>query len=136
MENIRPIRNEEDYDWALAEIAVYFDNEPDQGTPEADRFDVLASLIGAYEDRHWPIPDPDPIDAIKHALELRGMNQSGLGRLVGGRGRASEVMRRKRRLSLGMIQKIHEELDIPADILIQPYHLIDDGEPDDKNEAA
>lgn len=124
MENIRPIRTEEDYDWALAEIAPYFENQPDQGTSEADRFDVLASLIEAYENRCWPVEAPDPVEAIRHILDLRGEKQARLAQIIGSRSRASEIMNRHRPLTLTMIQKIAAELPIPAEVLIQPYHLV------------
>lgn len=62
MENIRPIKTEADHDWAIARIAGYFENEPEVGSPEGDRFDVLATLIEAYEDKHYPIEAPDPVD--------------------------------------------------------------------------
>lgn len=121
--DIRPIRTEADYDWALAEIEAYFDHEPRKGTPEADRFDVLASLIEAYEDNYWTIKSPDSVEAIQYALELKGERQSYLAQVLGSRSRASEILNRNRSLSLAMIQKISTELMIPAEILIQPYHL-------------
>lgn len=73
--DVRPIRTEADYQWALAEIAPYFDNQPEPGTPEADRFDVLADLIEAYEDRHHPIPEADPVDLLKAHMEATGRTQ-------------------------------------------------------------
>lgn len=96
MNNIRPIRNETDYDWALAEIEPYFDNEPMPGTLEADRFDVLATLIEAYEATHWSIDPPDPVDAIRAALEGRGLRAADLGRVLGSTPRASEILNRRR----------------------------------------
>ncbi len=65
MIHVRPLRNEDDYDWALAEIALYFDDQPEVGSADGDRFEVLATLIEAYEDRHYPITAPDPVTAIK-----------------------------------------------------------------------
>lgn len=123
MENIRPLRTEADYDWALREIERYFDDEPKPGTPEADRFDVLADLIEAYEARHWPIEPADPIEAIEFKMESAGLTQADLARLLGSRARASEVLKRKRPLTLRMIHKLHEEWQIPADALIRPYHV-------------
>ena len=70
MENIRPIKTEADYDWAIGEIAAYFENQPGLGTPEAARFDVLATLIEAYEDIHYPMSPPDPVEAIKAHMEM------------------------------------------------------------------
>jgi len=80
---IRPIRNEADYDAALNEIERYFEREPVPGTPEAEHFDVLATLIGAYEREHWPIEPPEPIEAIQCHMEQRGYTQSDLANLLG-----------------------------------------------------
>lgn len=123
MDNIRPIRTEDDYDWALAEVTRYFENQPEPGTPDADRFDLLADLIEAWEDKHWPIDAPDPVQAISQTLAMRGLKQSDLANMLGSRPRASEVLNRQRPLTLAMIQKISAKLNISADILIQPYHL-------------
>ncbi len=121
--DIRPIRTEKDYNWALAEIATYFSNQPKPGTPQADRFDVLATLIEGYEEKHWKIDAPDPVDAIRYALEINGDKQSRLATILGSRSRASEIMNRNRPLTLAMIQKISAQLPVPAEVLIQPYHL-------------
>lgn len=121
--DIRPIRAEEDYDWALAEIEQYFSEVPEQGTPEADRFDVLAELIEAYENRHWVIEPADPIETIRYRMETLGLEQSDLAQLIGSRSRASEILNRKRPLTLAMIQRLHNQWGIPADALIVPYHL-------------
>jgi HTH-type transcriptional regulator / antitoxin HigA len=118
--DIRPIRNEADYDWALAEIERYFDDEPNPGSPEADRFDVLFALVEAYEDKHWQIESPEPVAAIKHWMDLHGYCQSDLAALLGSRSRASEVLNRKRPLTLGMAYALHKGWKIPAEILIQP----------------
>ena len=123
MENIRPIRTEADYDWALAEIAPYFSNEPRTGSAEADRFDVLAGLIEGYESKHWAIELPDPVDAIRHSMEMKGLTQADLAEILGSRPRASEILNRKRALTLQMIQLISSKWHIPAEILIRPYHL-------------
>lgn len=125
MENIRPIRTEADYDWALAEIAPYFDDVPALGTPEADRFDVLADLIAAYEARYHAIEPLSPVDLIAGYMEETGLQQSDLAQVVGSTSRASEFLNRKRPLTLAAIQKIHEAWRLPADVLIQPYHLSD-----------
>jgi HTH-type transcriptional regulator / antitoxin HigA len=123
MMDIRPIRNEADYDWALAEIEAYFDTPPTPGSPAADRFDVLAALIDAYENRVWPIESPDPVAAIKVWMDEHGLQQSDLGRLLGSRSRASEVLGRKRLITLAMAHNIHQAWKIPAEILIKPYSL-------------
>jgi HTH-type transcriptional regulator/antitoxin HigA len=121
--DIRPLRNEADYDWALGEVANYFEREPERGTPAADRFDVLATLIEAYEAKHWPIDPPDPIDAIRYKMEIAGLKPSDLGRLIGSKSRASEILRRKRPLTLRQAYKLNREWQIPAEILLQPYRL-------------
>ena len=117
---IRPLRTEADYDAALAEIERYFDKEPKPGTPNADRFDLLALVIEDYERRHWPIEPPDPVDAIRYRMEIGGYTQADLGRLLGSRQRASEVLSRKRRLTMQMAWKLHRDWDIPAEALIRP----------------
>ncbi len=123
MRNIRAIRNEADYDWALAEVARYFENQPAPGTEAAERFDVLASLIGAYEAKHWPIEPTDPIEAIEYRMELSGYTRKDLSELVGSRSRASEILNRKRPLTMQMAHKLSVEWNIPAEVLLQPYHL-------------
>ena len=124
--DIRPIRTEEDYDWALSEIAPYFDDIPEKGSSEADRFDVLADLIAAYEIKHHPIDAPNPVDYITTFMEESGLEQGDFAAVVGSASRASEFLNRKRALSLSAVQKIHKEWRLPASVLIQPYHL-DDG---------
>jgi HTH-type transcriptional regulator/antitoxin HigA len=119
---VRPIRTEADYDAALDEIEAYFDHEPPPGTAEADRFDVLATLIGAYEREHWPIEPPEPLDAIRYCMEQRGYTQRDLANLLGSRSRASELLNRRRPLTLDMVWKLHREWGLPAESLIRPYH--------------
>lgn len=118
---IRPIRTEADYDWALREIEPYFDREPKRGTPEADRFDVLATLIEAYEAKHWQIDPPDAVEAIRFRMEHSNLGQADLARLLGSRSRASEILRRKRPLTLEQARKLHREWNIPAESLLQPF---------------
>lgn len=120
---IRPIRTEADYDWALTEIAPYFDEVPAAGTAEADRFDILADLISAYEARHHLIEALGPVEMIAAFMEERGLQQADLAQVVGSVSRASEFINRKRPLTLGAIQKINAAWRLPADVLIQPYHL-------------
>jgi HTH-type transcriptional regulator/antitoxin HigA len=123
MQDVRALRTEADYDWALAEIAPYFVAPPAEGTAEADRFDLLAAVIEAYEAKHWPIEPADPIEAIRYRMETAGYTQSDLARLLGSRPRASEIMSRKRALTIPMAYKLHREWNIPAETLIRPYHL-------------
>jgi len=123
MNDVRAIRTEADYEWALAEVEQYFEKEPALGTPDSDRFEILATLIEAYEARHWPIEPADPVDAIEYAMEIAGHTQTELARLLGSKSRASEVLKRKRPLTLAMINKLHEHWHIPAEALIRPYQV-------------
>ena len=114
---LRAIRTDEDLDWALANIEQYFDAPPAHGTEEADRFDILTDLIEAYERREYPI------ETLKVFMDIKKKKQSDLAELVGGKPRASEIMNRKRPLTLRMIQKINSNWKISAASLIAPYHL-------------
>ena len=116
----RPLHSEADYDVALNEIERYFENEPKPGTPQADRFDLLALIIEDYERKRWPIEPPDTIDAIRYRMETGGYTQADLGRLLGSRQRASDVLTRKRPLTMRMAWRLHREWDIPAEALIAP----------------
>ncbi|WP_299209199.1 XRE family transcriptional regulator [uncultured Tateyamaria sp.] len=127
--DIKPIRTEEDYDWALAEIAPYFDEVPAKGTAEADRFDVLADLISAYEAKNHPMEALNPVDFIATFMEEKGLQQGDFAVVVGSVSRASEFLNRKRPLTLSAVQKIHQEWRLPASVLIQPYHLEEDNAP-------
>lgn len=129
---IRPLRSEADYDEALAEIERFFDKEPRPGTPDADRFDLLALIIDDYEQKHWPIDPPDPIDAIRYGMEIGGFTQADLGRLLGSRQRASDVLSRRRPITMGMAWKLHREWGIPAEALIRPQSA----KPSQKSRAA
>ena len=117
---IRPLRSESDYDVALQEIERYFENEPKPGTPEGDRFDLLALVIEDYERKHWPIDPPDAVDAIRYRMETGEHTQADLGRLLGSRQRASDVLTRKRPLTMRMAWRLHREWGIPAEALIAP----------------
>jgi HTH-type transcriptional regulator/antitoxin HigA len=121
MRNIRPIRTETDYDWALAEVSAYFGKEPAKGSPDGDRFEVLLNLINAYEAKRWPIRTVDPVDAIAYAMQIGGRKQKELAELLGSKSRASEIMNRKRPLNLKMAHALHKAWRIPAEILIRPY---------------
>jgi HTH-type transcriptional regulator / antitoxin HigA len=117
--DIRPIRTKADHRWALKEVERLWDAEP--GTPDGDRVDVLVTLIEAYEERHFPIAPPDPIAAIEFMLEQKGLTRRELEPAIGGRGRVSEVLNRKRPLTLPMVRALSALLDIPAGILAQSY---------------
>ncbi|UYN96503.1 MAG: helix-turn-helix domain-containing protein [Enhydrobacter sp.] len=117
---LKPIRTEADYNAALRTIERYFDRPPRRGTPEADTFDILATLIEAYERRRWPVGLPRPIDAIRYRMEIAGYTQADLARLLGSRSRASEVLSGKRELTLPMIRRIAGAWSIPVDALVGP----------------
>lgn len=116
---IKPIKNEKDYNQALERLETIFDAKP--GTPESDELEVLGILIDQYENEHFPIGLPDPIEAIKFRMEQMGYNQNDLAKIVGLKSRASEILNRKRKLSLEMIRQLHDRLNIPTDVLIQIY---------------
>jgi HTH-type transcriptional regulator / antitoxin HigA len=117
---IRPLRSEAEYDAALEEIERYFDNEPKRGTPEGDRFDLLALVVEDYERKRWPIDPPEAVDAIRYGMEIGEYTQADLGRLLGSRQRASDVLTGKRPLTIRMAWKLHREWGIPAEALIVP----------------
>ena len=119
--HIRPIKTEADYDWALREIEPYFAREPEPGSPDADRFDVLAALIEGYEAKHWPIEAPDPVEAIRFRMAQAGYSQTDLAQVLGSKSRASELLNRKRPLSMEGAFKLHQAWRIPADALLRPY---------------
>ena len=119
--DIRPIRTEADYEEALKAIEALFDAALD--TTAGDRLDVLTTLVEAYEREHHPIPAPDPVEAILYFMESRGLSRRDLEPFIGSRARVSEVMNRRRHLSLEMIQRLHTGLGISAEALVQPYAL-------------
>ncbi len=119
--NIKPIKTEADYEAALKEVERLF--EAKSGTPEGDRLEVLTTLIEAYEDQHHPIPDPDPVEAIKYYMESRDLSRRDLEPYLGSRARVSEILNRQRPLSLEMIRSLNKGLGIPAEVLIRPYRV-------------
>jgi HTH-type transcriptional regulator/antitoxin HigA len=114
---IKPIRTEADYEATLAEVERLWGTEP--GTPHGDRFEVLFTLVEAYEEKQYPILPPDPIEAIKYYMDSRGLDRRDLEQYIGPSGRVSEVLSRKRPLTLAMIRKLNADLGIPAEVLIQ-----------------
>ncbi len=116
---IRPIRSKADYRAALKEVERLWNAEP--GTRHGDRVDVLVTLIEAYEARHHPIPAPDPIAAIEFMLGQKGLTRRDLEPAIGSRGRVSEVLTRKRPLTLPMVRALSKLLDIPTAVLAQAY---------------
>ncbi|CRQ23018.1 MULTISPECIES: helix-turn-helix domain-containing protein [Stenotrophomonas] len=116
--NIHPIRTESDYENALRMISAYVDNEPEPGSEDGDRFEILVTLVEAYEAKHYPIEPPDPIDAIRFRMEQGGLTVKDLVPSIGQLNRVYEVLNRKRGLTLEMIRKLHRNLGIPAESLI------------------
>ena len=114
--HIRPIKTEQDYEAALAEIEALWSAPED--SPEGDRLDVLLTLVEAYEARHHPIDPPDPVEAILFRLEQAGLERKDLEPYIGSSGRVSEVLNHKRPLSLNMIRKLWKGLNIPLESLI------------------
>lgn len=117
MRDLKPIRTENDYEQALAEVEELWGART--GTSKGDRLDVLATLIEAYEVEHYPMDPPDPIEAIKFRMEQQALTRKDLEKILGTRTRVSEVLNRKRGLSINMIRALHEKLGISADVLIR-----------------
>ena len=116
---IRPIKTEEDYNTALARLEIIFDSN--RGSENGDELEILSIIIENYEKEHFPIGLPDPIEAIKFRMEQMNYTQSDLAEILGIKSRASEILNRKRKLSLEMIRKLHSKLKIPTEVLIQAY---------------
>jgi HTH-type transcriptional regulator/antitoxin HigA len=114
--NIKPIKTEQDYQAILKEIQKLWDSEPN--TPAGDRFEILVTLVESYESKHYPIDPPDPIEAIKFRMEQQGLGPSDLALILGGRNRVSEILSRKRPLTLRMIRNLHDKLNIPFESLL------------------
>jgi HTH-type transcriptional regulator / antitoxin HigA len=122
--DIRPIRNDGDHRRALAEIEQLWGAA--DGTPEGDKLDILVTLVEAYEERHWPLKSRrrfDPVDVLRFAIDELGHTQAELAKILGSRSRASEILARRRPLTLDMIQKINVRWKIPADLLVQRYRV-------------
>ena len=117
--NIKPIKSKKDYDQALERLELIFDSK--KGTENGDELEILGILIENYEESKFPIGFPDPVEAIKFRMEQLGYNQTDLANIVGLKSRASEILNRKRKLSLEMIRQIHDRLHIPTEVLIQAY---------------
>lgn len=116
---LRPIKTEKDYESALKRLDKIFDAIP--GTKEGDELEVLALIIEDYENKNYAIDSPDPIEAIKFRMEQMNMNQSDLADIIGHKSRASEILNKKRKLSLKMIRKLSSQLNISTDILVKEY---------------
>ena len=116
---IKAIKTEQDYNQALKRLEIIFHAEID--SPEGDEAEVLSILIEKYEEKHYPIAMPDPIEAIKFKMEQMGMKQKDLAEIVGFTSRVSEILNRKRKLTLSMIRKLNTALHIPTEVLVQEY---------------
>jgi HTH-type transcriptional regulator/antitoxin HigA len=119
--SLRPLRSEAEYEAALDAIEHYFEKDPKPGSPAADRFDLLALVIEDYERKRWPIEPPDPVDAIRYRMEIGNFTQADLGRVLGSRQRASDILKRRRRLTMQMAWRLHRDWGIPAEALIRPH---------------
>jgi HTH-type transcriptional regulator / antitoxin HigA len=117
--NIKPIKTKKDYLLALSRLEEIFDAK--KGTATGDELEILGILIEKYEDEHFPINLPDPVEAIKFRMEQMGYGQAELSKIVGLKSRASEVLNRKRKLSLEMIRQLNKKMRIPAEVLVQAY---------------
>lgn len=117
--NIKPIKTKKDYEQAMLRLEKLFDAK--KGTSMGDELEVISMLVEKYEDEHFPIDLPDPVEAIKFRMEQLGMTQTDLANLVGQKSRASEILNRKRKLSLDMIRQLHQQWRIPTEVLVQAY---------------
>jgi len=121
---IRPIKTERDYDLALERVNTLFDAKPNTNEgDEGDELDILVTLIEKYEQIHYPIPEPDPIEAIKFMMEQNGLTDADLGVILNSRSRVTEIFKRKRALTIKQIRVLTEKLHIPASTLIKEYAL-------------
>ncbi len=116
---IKTIKNRKDYQQSLNRLEIIFDAK--KGSSEGDELEVLGILIEKYEDAQFPIYFPDPVEAIKFRMEQMGYNQSDLAKIVGLKSRASEILNKRRKLSIDMIRLLHDKLKIPTEVLIQSY---------------
>ena len=116
--DIRPIHTDADYRATLKEVSALMESDPEVGSPEGDRLDILVTLVQAYEVKHFPIAAPDPVEAIKFRMDQSGLTVKDLEPIIGRSNRVYEVLNRKRPLTLAMIRRLHQDLGIPADVLI------------------
>ena len=119
--DIRPVRTDAEHEAALREIEALWGAA--EGSVEGDRLDVIATLVEAYEDQRWPLDEIDPVEAIEAAMAYEGRTRADLGRLIGA-SRATEVLQRKRALTLPMIRKIASKWHVPARLLVKDYELV------------
>ena len=120
---VKPIRTKKEHKAALLRVQELFDLDPKEGSAEFDELELLAMVVEEYEDIHFPVPPPDPIEAIKFRLDQLGLTEKDLDKMLGSRQRRSEILNGKRKLSLGMIRTLHKQLRIPAETLIREYKV-------------
>jgi HTH-type transcriptional regulator/antitoxin HigA len=118
---LKPIKTEKQYETALARVYELMQDDIREGSAASDELEVLSILVNAYEQTHYPIPSPNPLEAIKFRLDQMGISERELGDILGYRSRKSEILSGKRKLSLAMIRKLNAVLHIPAEVLIQAY---------------
>jgi len=119
--NIKPIKTEQDYQNALQRLEIIFDASPN--SPEGDEADILSMLIENYENQHYPIEAPDPIEAIKIRMEEMNLKQKDLVGIIGGKSRVSEILNRKKKLTVEMVRELENLLQISATVLVSNYQL-------------
>jgi HTH-type transcriptional regulator/antitoxin HigA len=117
--DIKPIRTEADYKAALKEISALMETDPESGTEDGDRLDILSTLVEAYENRYFPMELPDSVDAILFRMDQQGLRPKDLEPMIGQRNRAYEILNRKRPLTMAMVWRLHKGLGIPAESLIR-----------------
>ncbi len=118
---LRPIKNKQQYEDALSRVYALMQKNIRPNSKESDELEVLSILVKEYENEHYPVPSPHPIEAIKFRLEQMNMSETELSEVLGARSRKSEILSGKRKLSLAMIRRLAEKLHIPAEVLIQAY---------------
>jgi len=118
---LKPIKNEQQYEDTLERVYLLMQKEVKPGSKESDELEILSILVKEYENEHYPVPDPNPLEAIKFRLEQMNMSEAELSEILGARSRKSEILSGKRKLSLSMIRKLNSKLNIPAAVLIQAY---------------
>ena len=117
--DIKPIRTEADFKASLKEISALMESDPEPGTADGDRLDILATLVEAYENRHFPMDLPDPVEAILFRMDQQGLKPKDLEPMIGQRNRVYEILNRKRPLTMAMVWRLHKGLGIPAESLIR-----------------
>ncbi len=118
---LKPLKTEADYEAALERVYQLMQKDLKEGSRSADELELLSILVEAYEKKHYPLPSPHPIEAIRFRLEQSGIHEKELNKILGGRSRKSEILSGKRKLSLAMIRELHKKLNIPAGVLIAEY---------------